>query len=701
MATFPPVDEGSKNNTSSISSPPLDRGCKYNRSMDSSTIAEDSGKFLPLNFKHVLNQDVVHQIVHTISHSDGMNATELKRLMIHLLRLNSPSKAARIVNKPSANSPEDMVKACPMIFNHGDEDIVDPVISPSKFLLFHKKFCLCCVKIADADKLNANCYGHIMYMCLKKGWSPRFDKHKLKDTAKRTGTLGNYPGFFLFPDTTAKEVQKMHDNKVIISCASLAIDPASVIINPLSVVIKNSDIRRTLVLVNRRIIDGKSLLEANEELNQAGFAPVKCRVIMDLTRSGVNSAIIDSSPFRFASFNDFLCLISKDIWLAKTDIARFFYNFSLAKNVLRYFGVTIGDITYCSIKCCFGFTLCPYFCSTYAGEIARWCRLMGILVASYMDDYMTVGGSYREAERNLNLIEDTLRAVGLAIAPGKREIAQSLTVLGFQVDSSSMSIRVDEVQARGLWLTLDECLSKIQENLSLIPHSFIHHICGKLNWFCEIVQSGRCYLRAWWLFLKYGVNLHESVKAELIKDTVWWMSLFDSWSNSKDHPIKFHIIRNKDMKELYLFQSDASADHGFGYVYGRLKDSRDGIRFYSQPWDHIYKWFNSSSLGEFQAAIHYLKHHKVRNCTIVWLTDNLGNAWAINKGRSLTNEPNNLIKSLFRLCDSQNIMFLSIWLPREVNTFSDTLSHIAYYRKVQSMSGSVSSLINEGSQLNI
>ena len=154
------------------------------------------------------------------------------------------------------------------------------------------------------------------------------------------------------------------------------------------------------------------------------------------------------------------------------------------------------------------------------------------------------------------------------------------------------------------------------------------------------------------------------------------------------------------MKELHLFQSDASAEHGFGYVHGRLKDSRDGIRFYSQPWDHIYKWFNSSSLGEFQAAIHYLKHHKVRNCTIVWLTDNLGNAWAINKGRSLTNEPNNLIKLLFKLCDAQNIMFLSIWLPREVNTFSDTLSHISFYRKAQSMAGSVSSLINEGSQLN-
>lgn len=145
-------------------------------------------------------------------------------------------------------------------------------------------------------------------------------------------------------------------------------------------------------------------------------------------------------------------------------------------------------------------------------------------------------------------------------------------------------------------------------------------------------------------------------KAELINDTVWWMSLFD--------PIKFHIVKNKDLKELYLFQSDASAEHGFGYVHGRLKDSREGIRFYSQPWDHIYKWFNSSSLGEFQAAIHYLRHHEIRNCTVVWLTDNLGNAWAISKGRSLTNESNTIIKSLFNLCDSHNIFFLYGFLEK-------------------------------------
>ena len=701
MIHSPLNDRGIKNNISIMPSLSIDRGFKNNRSIEAATTAVSSVPFLPLNTDHVLNEDLVRQIVDTISSSNGMNSSELKRLMIHLLRINSPAKAAKILVKPSASDPEEMVKANPHIFNHGDTDIVDPIISPYKFLLLHKKCCQTCSIIPYVDKLDPNCYGYKMFMCLKCGWSPRFDQDKMKTLVQRKKKLSNYPGFYLFPDTTNKEVQKMHDNNVIKSCKSLDIDPDSIIINPLSVVVKNSDIRRTLLQVERNITDGDSLVEANDLLVKAGFAPVKCRVIMDLTKSGVNGAIIDSVPFKFASFNDFLNVISKDCWIGKTDIARFFYNFSMADNVIKYFGVSIDDIPYCSIKCCFGFTLCPYFCSTFAGEVARWCRLMGLLVASYMDDFVTVGVSYEQADINLSRLEETIKDVGFPIAPNKREVGQSLVILGFLVDSKSMTIRVDEIQARGLLLTLEDCLSKIRENLALIPHSFVHHICGKLNWFCEIVQSGRCYLRSWWLYLKHGSKLNSSVVKELIKDTLWWMSLFDSWSNSKDHPIKFNIVKNTDTKELLLFQSDASLEHGFGYVYGRVHDKKEGIRFYSQPWDQTYQWFNSSSLGELQAVIHFVRHNPIRNRTIVWLTDNLGNAWAINKGRSLTHEPNTLIKTLFNICDIQNLILLSLWLPREVNTFADTLSHISFYRNVRSLSGSVASIVGGSPQVNI
>ena len=72
---------------------PIDRGYKNNRSIEASTTAASSGSFLPLNTDHVLNEDLVKQIVNTISSSNGMNSTELKRLMIHLLRINSPAKA--------------------------------------------------------------------------------------------------------------------------------------------------------------------------------------------------------------------------------------------------------------------------------------------------------------------------------------------------------------------------------------------------------------------------------------------------------------------------------------------------------------------------------------------------------------------------------------------------------------------------------
>ena len=91
--------------------------------------------------------------------------------------------------------------------------------------------------------------------------------------------------------------------------------------------------------------------------------------------------------------------------------------------------------------------------------------------------------------------------VGLVIQASKTEQGQEITFIGFLLSITRMSIRMEKVQCRAMLLELSSCLRDIAAN-NRLPTSTIAHICGKLNWYAEVVQTDRVMLRCWWDYLR-------------------------------------------------------------------------------------------------------------------------------------------------------------------------------------------------------
>ena len=67
--------------------------------------------------------------------------------------------------------------------------------------------------------------------------------------------------------------------------------------------------------------------------------------------------------------------------------------------------------------------------------------------------------------------------------------------LGILIDSTTMTVRMDVVVANSFRLELEIYLGMLIAGKHLDYH-LIRPICGKLNWFAEILQSGRLHIHS-------------------------------------------------------------------------------------------------------------------------------------------------------------------------------------------------------------
>ena len=64
------------------------------------------------------------------------------------------------------------------------------------------------------------------------------------------------------------------------------------------------------------------------------------------------------------------------------------------------------------------------------------------------------------------------------------------------------------------------------------------------------------------------------------------------------------------------------------------------------------------------------------NHVVVFTTDNLGNAFALNKGSSRSPDSFQLIFRIFEIAAQHNIYVVADWIPREWNVFADYVTKV-------------------------
>ena len=298
--------------------------------------------------------------------------------------------------KPDGTDVLGMFNAGPEVFQCGAE--VLPIgahhLNVRNMVGMHVESCRTC-KIAGS--LEESCYFFKMVRCIERGWKVPVNEKNVKPKYKvKEGLDKNYGSVKLYEANFKEEFEKMLDNGVL-----KEVDEGfAKVISPMSAVVKNSDICRAKVLVDVLVKDEESLLRANVSLKDMGFKKIKVRAAVDVSATGVNDAS-PKPPFRYASVQDGLKMVTRGCWLGKTDVERYFLCFPLAQESYPWFVVFWGSVLYSFIRAMFGYAPCPYYTSTWGAEFLKWVTHRGVPAAFMVDDWLTRGISEEEAKKNL------------------------------------------------------------------------------------------------------------------------------------------------------------------------------------------------------------------------------------------------------------------------------------------------------------
>lgn len=134
-----------------------------------------------------------------------------------------------------------------------------------------------------------------------------------------------------------------------------------------------------------------------------------------------------------------------------------------------------------------------------------------------------------------------LEDFGFSMSVDKFQYGQNIVFLGAPIYTVTMSMRFDSTQARGMRMQLQAYLDDITAGRHL-DHTTVRHVCGKFNWYSEIVQSGRLHLKAWWDYERNGSASYPSTIMRLVQDTQWWMDLLRTWEASESSQLEYRIL---------------------------------------------------------------------------------------------------------------------------------------------------------------
>lgn len=589
--------------------------------------------------------------------------------------------------KPSGLNVEEMFNAT--LFQSGTHALHPSSYNLKVDRLTHYHI-LSCPRCSTIGSLMPQCYFNSMLKCITHGWRPPFMTHKI---IPKYNVQGNYSSISLYSESVDKEFQDMLHHGVLIRHQSRP----STISSPLGAIIKNSDKMRAATLVNITIKDQASLSAASTALLAIDQPKVKCRITTDSTASGLNHACYSPS-FQYPGLADAVFLIKRDCYMAIGDLSRYFHSFPLALDDRHLYGITYGGSSYVYVRCWFGLSSCPYYCSTWSAEFRRMAHALGILTGHMMDDWILSATSLQQAIATMLRLTNMFEDIGLVMAVEKFRYGQLLVYLGVLIDTTTMTIRFDPTQAKGMRIQLSQYLAQIIIGKHL-DHTTIRHVCGKLNWYSEVVQSGRIHLKSWWLYERYGKLLSKSSLMRLVQDTQWWLSLLSSWEHNLDNSLSTYPILSAEVLHLnpslvYCIQSDASGPDGFGYYHSKL-DEKDPT-YFSKRWEPPLQddERHNSHAFEMLALEHFLCHDCIiSRCILIWISDSESAVYSINKGSCKNDLSFITLESILRQCDLLKISLIAIWIPRDQNTLADYLSHLATNLNISSIRGKLSEIV--------
>jgi hypothetical protein len=417
----------------------------------------------------------------------------------------------------------------------------------------------------------------------------------------------------------------------------------------------------------------------NELLGQLGIKPVKCRQCVDYSAEGMLNRYLIEIRFRYPEIDDLLSILNKGEFLGKLDISRCFNNIPLHPSQYHLLGIEYEKVIFQVRFIMFGISLGPLICSILTAEMARGFIAEDIPTRPYLDDNAITGPTETTTRQRMDRAERRMTQLGWPVNVDKREgPARRLPYRGIVFDTEALTLSIEAARCRRLVTKVDAVLLIGADPLPRRVDRW-QSLLGKLEWIASVLPPARLYLQPLWASIPYrrgrpckywSVKVSPAARACLL----WWRrflcsAAFNSTSWSAYWP--------QAPERWHRIFSDSAGSEGFGAV--------AGSEVIIGRWSAVGAMTSaeggmSSSWKEYVPvllALDRLAASLSPGSVVVITTDNQGNAFAINKGKTNpTNRP--VFEAILIIAFHHRIYVLADWIPREYNVLCDNLSKLPY-----------------------
>ena len=214
----------------------------------------------------------------------------------------------------------------------------------------------------------------------------------------------------------------------------------------------------------------------------------KRRPILDLSR--LNRLIV-TPKFKMETLDKVVKLIVSSMWGTSVDITDAYLHVPINKAFQKYFAFKLGDRTFVFLVMPFGLTTAPWAFSRVIKPIKAFLRHLGIIVCSFLDDFLILALSFQEACLHTKWTENLLEWLGFQINREKSSLLplQKLEYLGIVLDlqNLTMSLPQDKVEK-----VLSLCHLGLRR--SRMSRRELESLVGFLNFATNALSLGRLYL---------------------------------------------------------------------------------------------------------------------------------------------------------------------------------------------------------------
>jgi hypothetical protein len=401
--------------------------------------------------------------------------------------------------------------------------------------------------------------------------------------------------------------------------------------------------------------------------------------------AGVINDSLTAFPFYYTTVEEMLAFCKANSWFASVDLKQGFHHALIHPDDQPYLGFDVRHtdgraLSFVWTRLVMGLKVAPAAFSWLTGEMTstlnrRACHYAlpgGVHIFAYVDDIFIFADSKEACEAAFVDLTHYCDSVGARLAADKcRPPAQRGPILGLELDLRSASLALPREKRFNTAAQLSVILAAARVGAE-VPARAVHKLAGKLYHASSVVVGGRAHLASLWGTLggadatKPDRSRYVTVAGpELQGDLEWWLAALADEDRCRERLL---INPFGSAASWATVLADASGDGGCGLVAGDMA--------LWASWPRVVAAEVAIQPKELYPLALWLEHfgHLLAGMSLLYLTDNLGNMYALNKGYTSEPEALPVLRRILDACDRHRIMLVTAWWPRDFNTVADAIS---------------------------